>query len=184
MSVRRVAGAVTRVCSEMCIRPMNHVLRRLVRSLPWLEAMVGAYGYSGILLPAVANPVRWARSGMVAGYTCIVWVRLPGDSLMSSPRDRGPDLRLERLDNRDGRRPAHLGEAAMVASPLAGESSTRKSLAAYEALIDAVFMAPGALEWLSGLRRAVAAMLADKNAVPRVPVAQDAIHAAPVSSVP
>ena len=88
---------------------------------------------------------------------------------MSSPRD----LRLERLGDRDGLRPAHLGEAAEVASPFAGASSTWEFLAAYEAIIDAVFTAPGASEWLSGLRRAVAAMLADKDSAPRVPVAPE-----------
>ncbi len=88
---------------------------------------------------------------------------------MSSPRDRDRDLRLERLGDRDGLRPAHLGESAQVASPLAGASSTWEFLAAYEALIDAVFTAPGASEWLSGLRRAVAALLADKDPASRVP---------------
>ena len=85
---------------------------------------------------------------------------LPGGVLMSEPRD----LRLERLGDRDGLRSTPLGEVARVGSPLAGSGSTRASRAAYEALIDAVFTAPGAAAWLSGLRRAVAAMLADKDA--------------------
>ena len=93
---------------------------------------------------------------------------------MSSPRD----LRLERLDGRDGLRPAHLGEAAEVASPVAGAGKTWEFLAAYAALIDAVFTAPGASEWLSGLRRAVATMLADEDPAPRVPVEPEVIHAA------
>jgi hypothetical protein len=92
---------------------------------------------------------------------------------MSSPRDRGRDLRLQRLDDRDGLRPAHLGEAALVASSLAG-ASRMWDLAAYEALIDAVFMAPGASEWLSGLRRTMEAMLAGKDSASRVPAASDA----------
>jgi len=92
---------------------------------------------------------------------------------MSEPRD----LRLERLS--DGRRHPYLGEVAVVGSALAGSSSTRTSLAAYEALIDAVFTAPGASAWLSGLRRAVAAMLADKDSAARVPVLSDAIRTAP-----
>jgi hypothetical protein len=92
---------------------------------------------------------------------------------MSSPRDPGRHLRLERLG--DGLRPAHLGEAARVASPLAGATNTR---AAYEALIDAVFTAAGAAEWLFGLRRAMAASLAGEEAPPRVPVARDAIRKA------
>ena len=95
---------------------------------------------------------------------------------MSEPRD----LRLERLDGRDGRRHPHLGEAAVVGSALAGAGGTRASRAAYEALIDAVFTAPGASAWLSGLRRALAAMFADKDSA--VPASSDAIRAA--SSTP
>ena len=89
---------------------------------------------------------------------------------MSEPRD----LRLERFGDRDGPRPAHLGEIAHVLSPLAGCSSTRTSLAAYQALIDAVFTAPGASEWLSGLRRAVVSLFADKDSPPHVPAAREA----------
>jgi hypothetical protein len=83
---------------------------------------------------------------------------------MSEPRD----LRLERLSNRDGLRSGHLGEIAHVGSSVAGSSSTLMSQAAYQALIDAVFTAPGVSEWLSGLRRAVAAMFADKDSAPQV----------------
>jgi hypothetical protein len=97
---------------------------------------------------------------------------------MSSPRD----LRLERLTDRDGLRFAHLGEIGHVGSPVAGCSSTWTSQAAYEALIDAVFTAPGAVEWLAGLRRAVAAMLAGNNSASPVSASQDAICKAPVSS--
>jgi hypothetical protein len=97
---------------------------------------------------------------------------------MSSPRYPRRDLRLERLDARDGLRPAPLGEAAHVGSPLSSASSTREFLAAYQALIDAVFTAPGAAEWLLGLRRKVAAMVAGKDAAPRDLVARDAIRAA------
>jgi len=99
---------------------------------------------------------------------------------MSEPRD----LNLERLSDRDGRRHPHLGEIAHVGSSVAGSSSSRASQAAYEALIDAVFTAPGASEWLSGLRRAVAAMLDRKNSASRVPAPQDAIRIAPVSRGP
>jgi hypothetical protein len=95
---------------------------------------------------------------------------------MSEPRD----LRLERLDGRDGRRHPYLGEAAVVGSALAGASRTRASRAAYEALIDAVFTAPGASAWLSGLRRAIAAMLAEKDSA--VPASSAAICTA--SSAP
>jgi hypothetical protein len=91
---------------------------------------------------------------------------------MSSPRD----LRLERLGDRNGLRSAHLGEIAQVASTLAPASATRDFLVAYEALIDAVFTAPGAAEWLSGLRRAVAALLAGKGSAPHAPAAHDAIR--------
>jgi hypothetical protein len=91
---------------------------------------------------------------------------------MSSPRDRGRNFRLERLGDRDGLRPAHLGEAAQVASHQAGAGTTW-DLAAYEALIDAVFTASGASEWLSGLRRAVAALLADRDSAPHNPSACD-----------
>jgi hypothetical protein len=95
---------------------------------------------------------------------------------MSAPRYPRRDLRLERLGARDGLRPAPLGEAAH-SSPLSSASSTREFPAAYQALIDAVFTAPGAAEWLLGLRRKVAAMVA-KDAAARDPVARDAIRAA------
>jgi hypothetical protein len=91
---------------------------------------------------------------------------------MSEPRD----LRLERLDARDGRRHPYLGEAAVVGSARAGAGSTRTSLAAYEALIDAVFTAPGASAWLSSLRRAITAMLAEKDSAVRA--SSDAIRTA------
>jgi hypothetical protein len=93
---------------------------------------------------------------------------------MTSPRQPGRDFRLERLG--ENMRPAHLGEAAQVAS-LSGASSAELR-AAYEALIDAVFTAPGAAEWLIGLRMAVAAVLARKDAAPRPNVTSDAVQAA------
>ncbi len=91
---------------------------------------------------------------------------------MSSPRD----LRLERLGERDGRHLSHFDAAATVGSVLADTSRTAESRLAYEALIDAVFTAPGALEWLSGLRRRVAAILADRDFAPRVPASSNAIR--------
>jgi hypothetical protein len=97
--------------------------------------------------------------------------------LMSSPRYPGRDLSLEPLGDRGGPRRAHLGAAAQVASPLALPDA-RESLAAYRALIDAVFTAPGAAEWLLGLRRKVEAMLAGKGAAPHGPAARDAIRPA------
>jgi hypothetical protein len=95
---------------------------------------------------------------------------------MSSPGDPGPDLSLERLGARDGRRPAHLGEAALVARTQTPAGSRSDSRAAREALSDAAFTAPGAVEWLSGLRRALAALLAGKDKVPRQPAPHDAIR--------
>ena len=97
---------------------------------------------------------------------------------MSSPRYPGRDLRLERLSDRDRLRPAHLGEAAQVRSLPGPAASVRESLAAYQALIDAVFTAPGAAEWLARLRRRVAAILAAQDAARRQAVACDAIRAA------
>ena len=89
------------------------------------------------------------------------------------------DLHLERFDDRDGRRYPYLGEVAIVGSAHAGASNTSEFRLAYESLIDAVFTAPGAREWLSGLRRAVAAMLADQDSAPRLRVSCDAFRTGP-----
>ena len=97
---------------------------------------------------------------------------------MSSPRYPGRDLRLERLSDRDGLRPAPFGEAAQVRSLPGSAGTVRESLAAYQALIDAVFTAPGAAEWLAGLRRRVAALLAAQGAARGQAVAREAIRAA------
>ena len=97
---------------------------------------------------------------------------------MSSPRYPGRDLRLERLSGRDGLRPAPFGEAAQVRWLPGPAGAARESLAAYQALIDAVFTAPGAAEWLAGLRRRVAALLAAQGAAGRPAAACDAIRAA------
>jgi hypothetical protein len=51
--------------------------------------------------------------------------------------------------------------------------------AAYEALIDAVFTAPGAAEWLFGLRLAISTRFSNKESAPRTSVASDAIQTAP-----
>jgi hypothetical protein len=99
---------------------------------------------------------------------------------MSSPRD----LRLERLGDRDGRRPPCLGEVALVGPAVAGAGGTSEFRLAYEALIDAVFTAPGAREWLAGLRRKVAAMLADERPAGPVRASSDAIHARPTALLP
>ena len=96
---------------------------------------------------------------------------------MSEPRD----LRLERLSDRDGRRSGHRGEIAKVGSSVAGDSSAFEFLTSHATLNNAVFTAPGATEWLRGLRLAVAALLADKEAVPHIPAgACDAIHTSPL----
>jgi hypothetical protein len=105
---------------------------------------------------------------------CIAFA-LVENRLMSSPRYPGRDLSLEPLGERGSSRRAHLGPAAQVASPLALAGAS-ESLAAYRALIDAVFTAPGAAEWLLGLRRKVEAMLAGTGAAPHGPVARDAIR--------
>lgn len=101
---------------------------------------------------------------------------------MPSPRDRVPDLSLERLGDRDGLRPAHLGEAAQVRTL---EGATRRAgefSAAYQALIDAVFTAPGAAEWLSGMWKRVSVLLAERDAARHPAVPRDAICAAPPRS--
>jgi hypothetical protein len=97
---------------------------------------------------------------------------------MSSPRYPGRELRLERLSDRDGGRPAPVGEAAQVRLLPGPAGSVREFVGSYQALIDAVFTAPGAAEWLAGLRRKVAALLAPQDAARRQAVACDAIRAA------
>ena len=79
------------------------------------------------------------------------------------------DLRLERLD-----RPRPLSDIAKVGASVAGDVSSWERLETGEALNNAVFTASGAFEWLSGLRRAVAAFLGNKT--PIVPVSPEAIH--------
>ncbi len=95
---------------------------------------------------------------------------------MSLPRDPGPDLSLEGLGDHDGQRPAPLSEAALVRQVLAPHEIQRDFRTAYESLVDAVFSAPGVTEWLSGLRRAVAAMLASKNDLVRQAGPHDVIR--------
>src|SRR5262245_7371821 len=97
---------------------------------------------------------------------------------MSLPRDRGRDLSLEQLGERDGLRRAHLGQAAQVRSLEGSASSIGGFSAAYQALIDAVFTAPGATEWLNGLRQRVAAIVAGQDAARHSAVSCDAIRVA------
>jgi hypothetical protein len=81
---------------------------------------------------------------------------------MSSPRD----LRLERLGQKEGWRNLYLGEVAQFGAQTAGASSAAAFQHSYEALIDAVFTAPGAREWLAGLQRTFAVFFTD-HASPR-----------------
>ena len=97
---------------------------------------------------------------------------------MSLPRDRGPDLSLEQLGGRDGLRRAHLGEAAQVRTLEGSARTVQRFSAAYQALIDAVFTAPGASEWLNGMRKRVAAILGSQDGARHHAVASDAIRAA------
>ena len=98
---------------------------------------------------------------------------------MSSARCPGGDLSLERLGDRDGLRRAHLGEAAQVRT-LEGPASTVERLsAARQALVDAAFTGPGAAEWLAGLRRRVAAILAGRNGERPHAVSSDSIRVGP-----
>ena len=97
---------------------------------------------------------------------------------MSSPRDRVPDLSLEPLNDRDGMRRGHFGEAAQVRTLEEAASSVGRFSAAYQALIDAVFTAPGATQWLNGMRKRVAAILAERDAARPQAAASDAIRAA------
>ena len=78
---------------------------------------------------------------------------------MASPDFPDRDPRLERLGGRGGRRPPY-GDVAHVGSPFASAAETRRSWATREALIDAVFTAPGAAEWLRALKGKVAALVA------------------------
>lgn len=109
------------------------------------------------------------------------WIRrfgLLGDFLMSLPRDRVPDLSLEPLDNRDGMRRRPFGEAAQVRTLETVANNVGGFSAAYQALIDAVFTAPGATEWLNGMWKRVTAILAERDAARPQTVARDAIRAA------
>ena len=115
-------------------------------------------------------------SAYTGGGAWVHGFRLLGDPSMSSPRYPGRDLRLERLSDRAGGRPAPVGEAAQVRWLGGPAGSAREFVGAYQALIDAVFTAPGAAEWLAGLRRKVAALLAVQEAARGPAVACDAIR--------
>lgn len=99
---------------------------------------------------------------------------------MSSPREPGRELSLEQLGDRNGLQRAYQGAAAQVRTLQGPESNVGQFSAAYQALIDAVFTAPGATEWLNGLRQRVAAFLAGKVATPPIDVACDAIRQGPL----
>jgi hypothetical protein len=98
---------------------------------------------------------------------------------MALPGDRVPDLSLEPLGERDGTRRGHFGDAAHVRIlERAAQQSIGGFSAAYQALIDAVFTAPGATEWLNGMWKRVTAILAQRDAAQPQAVARDAIRAA------
>jgi hypothetical protein len=97
---------------------------------------------------------------------------------MTLPRDRGHDLSLERLGDRDGLRRSQLGQAAQVRLLEGATSRVGRFSAAYQALVDAAFTAPGATEWLNGMWKRVAAILADRDTARHHTVARDAIRAA------
>jgi hypothetical protein len=97
---------------------------------------------------------------------------------MSSPRDPAPDLSLERLGDRAGSRRAPVSETAQVRLLEESTSQVTRFSVAYQALIDAAFTAPGAAEWLSGLGRWVAALVAGKDAARTQTKGGDAIRAA------
>lgn len=96
---------------------------------------------------------------------------------MSSSRNPDRDLSLERLDDRDGLRRAHVGEAAQVRILEGSARRVGEFSATYQALIDAIFTAPGAAEWLSGVWQRVSAILGDRDAPRHPAVPRDAIHA-------
>jgi hypothetical protein len=97
---------------------------------------------------------------------------------MSLPRDRIPDLSLESLGDRDRVRRGHFGDAAQVRTLENDASRVERFSAAYQALIDALFTSPGATQWLNGMWKRVAAILAERDAARTHTVACDAIRAA------
>lgn len=97
---------------------------------------------------------------------------------MSLPGDRVPDLSLEPLADRNGARQGHFGEAAHVRTLERAAISAGRFSASYQALIDAVFTAPGATEWLSGMWKRVTAILSQREPAQPSAVASDAIRAA------
>lgn len=97
---------------------------------------------------------------------------------MPLPRDRVPDLSLEPLNDRGGKRRGHFDEAAQIRTLETAATSPGRFSAAYQALIDAVFTAPGASEWLNGMWKRVSAVFAERDAAPPNAVSRDAIRAA------
>jgi hypothetical protein len=85
---------------------------------------------------------------------------------------------LESLGDRDGVRRGHLGEAAQVRTLERAASGVGRFSAAYQALIDAIFAAPGATEWLNGMWKRVATGLDERGAARPHAVACDAIPVA------
>ena len=97
---------------------------------------------------------------------------------MSVPGDRVPDLSLEPLGDRNGVPRGHFGEAAQVRYLEQVARSEGRFSAAYQAHNDAVFTAPGATEWLTGMWKRVTTLLAERDAARPQPVTRDAIRAA------
>jgi hypothetical protein len=97
---------------------------------------------------------------------------------MSSSRDPDRDLSLEQLGDRDGLRRAPVGEAAQVRLLEGSARRVGEFSASYQALIDAIFTAPGVAEWLSGVWQRVSATLSERDAALHPAVARDAIRAA------
>ena len=101
---------------------------------------------------------------------------------MPLPGDRVPDLSLEPLGDRDPMRRAQLAEAGHVRFLERAATRVGGFSLAYQALIDAVFTAPGAAEWLNGMWKRVTAILAQREAAQSQAVASDAIRAADAGS--
>jgi hypothetical protein len=78
---------------------------------------------------------------------------------MSAPNE----LRLERLNDRNGTHSGHVGEIARVTSLVTDASFHRELETTRETLNNLVFTAPGATEWLRALGRGVAALLSSRD---------------------
>ena len=82
------------------------------------------------------------------------------------------------MGDRNGLRRIHLGEVAQVRTLERAGSRVGEFSTAYQALIDAVFTAPGVTEWLNGMWQRVTTILGDQDAARHRAVARDSIRAA------